>query len=42
MLGHERRNWNEFLETLDDPVIVVDDDGVVVNAAAPNTARQAV
>jgi PAS domain-containing protein len=37
MLGHERRNWDEFLETLDDPVIVVDDDGVVVNA---NTRAQ--
>jgi PAS domain-containing protein len=32
LLGHERRNLAEFLETLDDPVIVVDDDGVVLNA----------
>jgi transcriptional regulator with PAS, ATPase and Fis domain len=32
VLGHERRNLDEFLETLDDPVIVVDDDGVALNA----------
>jgi PAS domain-containing protein len=37
VLGQERRNLSEFLETLDDPVIVVDDDGVVVNA---NTRAQ--
>jgi PAS domain-containing protein len=32
MLGHQRRNSNKFLETLKDPVIVVDEDGVVLNA----------
>jgi len=37
VLGHERRNLNGFLETLDNPVLVVDDDGVVLNA---NTRAQ--
>jgi transcriptional regulator with PAS, ATPase and Fis domain len=37
VLGHERRSLNEFLETLDDPVMMVDDDGVVLNA---NTRAQ--
>ena len=37
VLGHERRNANEFLETLDDPIVLVDDDGVGLNA---NTRAQ--
>ena len=32
VLGHERSSFSEFLDTLGGPVIVVDGDGIVLNA----------